>query len=668
MAVIAGEVPSDAKKTPDQRPRPRFRPDIDGLRAVAVLLVVLFHADVPWFGGGFVGVDVFFVLSGFLITTGLVMEADQSGRVDIVRFWLRRARRLLPAAGAMIGVVTTAQLAYRSPLVWDTVLNESLAAATYWSNEQAARISGGYFGAQVESRALLHTWSLSVEEQFYIVWPLLFAGLIKSRLRLRMRSAVVVSFIIMSLAYSAQLLSAGDPGAYFAAASRAWEFLAGSLLALFWPAVRWAKPVLERFAGFLTAAGIGLIVFAAAWLGPDRDFPWPFALLPVSGTLVVLMAEAGRTHPLGRLLASKPLQLLGRLSYSWYLWHWPVLVLGKDLSGSRDHLASVVLAFGALVPAYASYRYIEAPLRVRSRSTRAGETFSAFIIPVGITLLTLASGLAYRAWVFTDPLVTQAEIASNGWPEHLGGCYRLDVVDFEERCVFGTPSGTKTIMVIGDSHAAHWIPAFDEIGGTNDARVVALQVGNCPLLSAKPPSPTTISTPLRPQEPVACTELRRDLPTAIAQVGPDLVVASASESYVERTPSEISLWENGHRDLATRLASDGIGLLLLHDVARWETDPLECLIEGGRCALERDKVEAHRAPVANAERDALISAGHGILIDPLDLLCGPEWCEPRDSSGEIIMQDSHHITRAYARSLAPHLEPLVTDALNTKRP
>ncbi len=661
MAAIVAGSDQEPVSSGQTQIRQRFRPDIDGLRALAVTLVVLFHAGVPGFGGGYVGVDVFFVLSGFLITRGLQIEAETTGKINIVRFWLRRARRLLPAAGAMIAGVTIVQLIVRSPLVWDDALREALAAATYWSNEQAADISGGYFGARVEDRALLHTWSLSVEEQFYLVWPLVFAGLVAAKIRAKIQMAVVIGLIALSSARSEQLGYNDDAGAYFESFSRAWEFLVGAIIALAWEQLtRYPKKLGFAKAtarggsrGLAATIGVSVIVGSAATFDSVVRFPWPLAAVPVVATGVVLVAQVDESQSIGRLLALPMMQLIGRVSYSWYLWHWPVLVLGREVVGREDWPTSLLLVGASFLVAVLSYRVIEMPFRTTPQTPLSREALIAFVLPVGVTLLVIAGGFLYRSRVFTNPLVAEAAIAAKGWPEHLGGCYQPDLPGFEQRCVFGSANGEATILVIGDSHAAHWMPTFDAIGDSNNLRVVALQVGSCPLLAAEPLGP----------EVGPCGDLRDSLANSIEGFEPDLVVASASESYVDRVDSEIAAWRDGHRNLATQLGKADISFLVLHDIARWESDPLECLLRDDDCGLDRATVEAHREPIYTAERQALLQAGHGQAVDPLDFLCQPTTCEPQDADGVIIMQDSHHLTRDYARSLAPELEPVVTGLL-----
>jgi peptidoglycan/LPS O-acetylase OafA/YrhL len=650
MAVLA--VPKRLRDhQPGEPSRPLgFRRDIDGLRAVAVVLVVAFHARIPGFSGGFVGVDVFFVISGFLITRGLVDQHQRTGRIDLIDFWLRRARRLLPAASTMIVLVVLAQLAVRSPLFWDDAIAEGLAASTYWSNELLSQISGGYFGARAEDRALLHTWSLSVEEQFYIGWPVVLAigagsGIASSRRLFTVMSVVA----LLSILVSVQLTSLGEAGAYYAAFSRAWEFSAGALLAVGWnwlspkPNTRWLGPI-----GFI------VILAAATALGNGQPFPWPWAAPVVLGTMAVIVAQPKASSILGRALAAEPVQFFGRLSYSWYLWHWPVLVLGIGVLGNGGLVVRIGLVVLSLGPAMLSQRWVETPLRRRTPGTRRQEVVRSLLAPLAISLLVLGGAKMFADDVLSDPFVAAIKTASEDYPRHLGGCYSIEVSGFEQRCVFGDSDGEKLILVIGDSHAAHWMPAFGVVGERHGVRAVAVQIGNCPIAVAASVGGDT------PE----CNRLRSELGAIITTLDPDVVAVTSADVYAEF--ADVETWRSGHEALARALAADGIEMLLLHDLPRYPFDPLTCLIDAGPdedCGLDRDQVDSRSASIRQAEAEALERAGHGEVFDPVPFFCNAERCAPMTDDGRVIMQDSHHMTGRYSADLADAIEPILVELL-----
>ena len=328
--------------------RPPFRADIEGLRAVAILLVVAYHAGTPGFSGGYVGVDVFFVLSGYLISWLLVQEIERTGTVSLLSFYGRRARRLLPGLAVVLVVTMAASALIYAPYEHRFLANTAAATAGYFSNLYFARAAIDYHGPAAVINPFLHTWSLSVEEQFYLVWPWLVlfgSGVLwkrqdhragKFRLLLWMMIAAAASF-----ALSLYLTSVRPTAAFFLSPTRAWEFAFGAIGFLLPVNVASAKlPVKMRdsylslinhrvgFAGWVGLAGI---ILAGIMFDSTTPFPGVAALLPTVSTVLVLRAAKGSL--ISRFLSIRPLTEIGRLSYSWYLWHWPVLLLADALSG-----------------------------------------------------------------------------------------------------------------------------------------------------------------------------------------------------------------------------------------------------------------------------------------------------------------------------------------------
>ncbi|MDH4365316.1 MAG: acyltransferase, partial [Acidimicrobiia bacterium] len=331
--------PSDGAPSPSEPHAGGHRTDIDALRALAVGLVVLFHMRAPRFEAGFVGVDVFFVLSGFLITGVLLDELGGAGRVRLGRFWARRIRRLLPASALVVVAVMAVSWVAGSPLRWSYLSRTAAATSLYGANIFFAAQANDYFAADVRSNPLLHYWSLSVEEQFYVMWPLLFAGLAWAVGRLgpersrRLVPAVIAALVVASFSYSAWVSAHAATTAYYSTVSRAWEFGAGALLASLMRrrpgGVDRSWPDPARVA--LAALGLVVILASLLTIEPASAFPVPYGLLPVVGTVLFLTAEVRPASVAGRLAGLAPVQYIGRLSYSWYLWHWPFLVLGQEL-------------------------------------------------------------------------------------------------------------------------------------------------------------------------------------------------------------------------------------------------------------------------------------------------------------------------------------------------
>jgi peptidoglycan/LPS O-acetylase OafA/YrhL len=337
-----------------------YRADIDGLRAVAVFCVVLFHAGVSGIDGGFIGVDVFFVISGFLLTRIMCAELAD-GSFSLLRFYERRIRRIFPALFVLLGVVTL--VAHRVFMPWYYAsYAETLWGATLFVSNYVLIGQAGYFAVESGLTPLLHTWSLAVEEQFYILLPLTMW--LSARVTRKRYAFVLVPLLVASFAWGVHV-SADPQSGFFAAPGRAWELLVGSILGI------GAIPPIRRrgVAQALGVVGLGVILFAAVWFDDATRFPGYAALAPTLGTACIIHAGAGYPGNLAARLLSLPVPVfVGRISYSFYLWHWPALVFGRYMRlGQLTGLETVVLLLGAFGLAVVSYRYVEQPFRDKTR-------------------------------------------------------------------------------------------------------------------------------------------------------------------------------------------------------------------------------------------------------------------------------------------------------------
>jgi peptidoglycan/LPS O-acetylase OafA/YrhL len=499
------------------------RPDIQGLRAVAVLLVALNHAGVGLVPGGFVGVDVFFVLSGFLITGLLLAEARATGSVSLLDFYLRRARRIVPAAAlTMLATDVAAVLLLNFVRARDAVA-DSLYASGFAANFRFAARGTDYFARTDPPSPFLHFWSLAVEEQFYVVWPLLLSLVLVGVAFLRRRRArrlrfgrllvVVVALAALSLGCSVRLTASTPQAAYFSPFARAWELGLGAALAVGASALARVAP-----AGRLALGWAGLLAIgAAALVYTDRTpFPGSAALLPTVGAALVIAAGIGERHSrlaVGRLLARRPLLVVGDRSYAFYLWHWPVLVLAAEYLGGRVPVAANL---GLLAAAFAlscvTFALVENPIRhrVRRRAT-TGVVFAAAMAAVlGTAALSLGAvdrerqrflePAAASAAVAAQPAaVDAAATASGALPDVVASVeaaragaalpagltppvdrlkttpspYRLptdcisrdsSAVTTSRLCRLGNTASRRTIVLVGDSHALMWLPAVTQMG------------------------------------------------------------------------------------------------------------------------------------------------------------------------------------------------------------
>jgi peptidoglycan/LPS O-acetylase OafA/YrhL len=440
----------------------RYRPDIDGLRAIAVLSVVLYHYRVPPFSGGFVGVDIFFVISGFLITSLLCADLE-SGRYSIVRFYERRIRRIFPALFALAIVTTAVALLVLFPSdlrrYGDSLLGMGLFASnfTFWG-------AAGYFDVGAVRKPLLHTWSLAVEEQFYLFFPpLLF---LLWRLGRRALFAIVALAVVASLALSIWAVRAAPVAAFYLLPFRTWELMAGALLALRPIKVSANRWILEG----LTAAGMVLIVTSVFAFSADTSFPGAAALLPCAGTALLICAGGGEVRGVAtRALAWRPIVAIGLISYSLYLWHWPLLVFARylvfrDLSGVETTiLIALSFVFAAL-----SWRYVEQPFRAAHGRFARKQIFyfagvGTIVMLAGAGLTSIGGGLPQRFPPRVRAILdaTSREQVQTP-PGGIDNCPRRPATGAAalKPCLFGVAGVPPTFLVWGDSHADMLRPAL----------------------------------------------------------------------------------------------------------------------------------------------------------------------------------------------------------------
>jgi len=383
----AGTAPGDRK----------FRPDVEGLRAVAVLLVVLYHAGIPWLTGGFVGVDVFFVLSGFVITGLLLRERATSGTTKLLNFYGRRSRRILPAATLVIMLTVLAAYHWLGFLTGDDTVVVGRTASLFYANFHFISTGTNYLGSQAPPSALQNFWSLSVEEQFYVLYPTLFivTALAWSRVNLRLKLTIVLTVsIVASFIWSIVQTSSNGTAAYFSPFTRAWELALGGLVAV--ASLQLAK-LPRSVALAMTWIGLGGILLAGFAYSATTTYPGSAVALPVISTALVV--AGGTAAPrLGAewILRLPPFRWLGKLSYSLYLWHWPILIIAAQYAGHplsvKDNLGWVLLALAFSI---VSYFVVENPLRhwkYLSRSGIRSLCLGALLIGASLGLMAFETG------------------------------------------------------------------------------------------------------------------------------------------------------------------------------------------------------------------------------------------------------------------------------------
>lgn len=633
-----------------------FRPDIEGLRALAVCLVIASHARLPFLRAGFVGVDVFFVLSGYLITSLLMQEISSSGTVNFSRFYARRARRLLPAAITMVLVVCGAESIIMNPLAQFKILKAAVATVLYSSNFYFAHVQQQYFYQRsVAANPLLHTWSLAVEEQFYLIWPvllLLFARIIKS---VRGRTLALAIISLASFLLCVWLTAANSVLAFYATPVRVWEFGAGALLA-FMPE-QWLLGN-RRLCSWFGAIGILTLTASATWIHASI-FPGYVAAIPVAGTLLLLMAGVGAPEsPAIRLLRTSPAQVIGCLSYSLYLWHWPVLVIGQQLVPNNS--VSIRLGWIAIacLLAAASYAAIESPIRLQPLLiARSGLTLGLAVLSAIVCVGAMGARLAllHRSEQFR-----KYDRAVQDIPEvYRKGCAPARPDPHPTTCVFGEVTHPQsTVVLYGDSHAAAWFPALQQIADARHWRLATIVKPGCTPLNMK----------VDPQMYPVCEKWRRAAIDEIEALHPDLVIVTSASRAVEADGKLLvgmQVWEQGARDTFSALARQGVKVRFIRDPPFADYDVPDCLAQAewdGRtqCPAPLPAVALSPGVYAAEERGAQ-GLGNVKFIDLSDQMCGPDRCY-LEVGGQIVYRDEDHLTASFTRTLGAVLFQRLRDS------
>ena len=479
-----------------------YRPDIDGLRTIAVVPVVLYHAGVAGFTGGFVGVDIFFVISGFLITT-IIHRDLLEGRFSVIRFYERRARRILPALFAVIVACLAAGWFILVPEDYDQMGQSILSALLFVSNMWFWRNSGDYFGGATDYLPMLHTWSLAVEEQFYIFFPLLL--MLLHRMGRRLILPAILLLAVGSLAMAAWATPRMPSASFYLLPTRIWELGAGSLLALgLVPAA--APRALREAVGVLGLAA----VLAPVFLYDSRTiFPGLAALPPVLGATALIWAGTAGPVMASRLLALRPMVWIGLISYSLYLWHWPIMALARNRLFTVElepawQVATILASFAA---GWISWHIIERPFRVpvRQGGLSRGRIFA--LSGLGMAALGVLAG----AVVLTGGMATQRfsgeQLAALnmivGAEEERQRCSGVRAVS--RLCTFGSADleTAPRWLVLGDSHAASMLPALIDLAESRGRRLVFANKGNCP------PLPQVRRSDMPPSESGKCESFRQ---------------------------------------------------------------------------------------------------------------------------------------------------------------
>jgi peptidoglycan/LPS O-acetylase OafA/YrhL len=703
-----------------------FRRDIEGLRALAVGFVILFHAKFLGLTGGFIGVDVFFVVSGFLITSLLINEHSSVGEISLKNFYARRARRLLPASALVIGLTALASRIWLEPLRLKDIGTDAVASGGFFANILFGVRSTDYLQAGQPPSPFQHFWSLSVEEQFYIVWPALLMLLLwKSRER-HTRAIVAVSILsVASLALCIWQTTQSQPWAFFGLHTRAWELGIGALVALCW---KYVEQLPTNFRAVIGWLGLFAIVVSGLTITEKMAFPGKLALLPVVATALVLMAGQHAHWGPQRILSLQPLQWIGARSYSIYLWHWPVLIIAESHAARALTVTERLIAIAAsVIAASLSHHFLENPVRhsvslqakprlalmvggalivmslgvgfvlrtssvalstdviaeapVAIASTTTSTTApvvstDSTVAPVETTtsLVTIPEGPppsivnptapidAVIAGALTDevPANLQPSLrgASGDKPEiYDNGCH-VNLISIEPKiCEYGDTTSDFTVALYGDSHAAQWFPALNQIAIDHQWRLIILTKMGCTAIDL-----ITANSLVGPTYP-GCRPWREKVLERLSAENVRVVFMTNSNRLTDPStgqPFADSIVKAGSATLITQLQSMGISPIVITDTPYPGTDVPICLSKAiknvGSCAVSRDK--GIRANRQQTSIDVAVD-NNAQYLDVSHWVCSLDTC-PVITGNILMYRDSHHLTTTYVQFLTPLIEAAVS--------
>ena len=601
-------------------------PQIQGLRALAVVLVLLYHAK--FLPGGYIGVDIFYVISGYLITSLLLRECEKTDGISFARFYLRRIKRLLPASSLVL-IITALVSWWVYPSILRADLGRDIAAASlYISNYFFALWQMDYQNLDAIPPVVIHYWSLAVEEQFYLLWPLIIYLLYKFGKR-RTVGMVVAVITLISFLLSLFLTSASPLWAFYSLPTRAWELGIGALV-LFVPA-KW-----RDFQGYAWLAVIA-IGYSAVRFTDATAFPGTAALFPVLATALTLASVKNWPKVIDTSSRLPVIQWLGNISYPLYLWHWPVLVipnlyLGRDLS-IMERLMAIVLT---LILADLTHRFVEQPLRIREFS-RTRILASAVLITILTLILSiiiinsnnnqviLKSGEQFSL----ESVLAQPKIYQDG-------CHLENGQIIPPECTYGKRNAERKIVLFGDSHAAQWFPAMEKMAKENGFALTSFTKSACP-------GPAIRKVDKGGYKNSDCSKWRDNVYKRIAELKPEAVLVSGMQYFQrpEGYQSRAQWWQEGQRKTLLALRGLTPKVIYIADTPHPKQDIPSCL--SSKKARDCD----------NTEKTPLITVDGYLLVDPTPWLCA-RTC-PAVLDGIVTYRDASHISVEMSTALSAQM-------------
>ena len=697
MALAVEARPNPEPRSDAERERPNgrgssFRGDVEGLRAVAVGFVLLHHSGVGLVSGGFAGVDVFFVISGFLITTQLVTEVDRTARISLHKFYARRAKRILPAAAIVLLATAILVRLFVPRIRWEEIGGDIIGSALYVVNWRLAGRSVDYLAEDSQPSPVQHFWSLAVEEQFYLVWPLLIlVGVVVARLmHTTTRRTLWVGLAVVAFPSFAWALieTAHSPAsAFFVTTTRMWELSIGAAVAL-------GAGVFARIArGWAIVIGwLGLGAIAMSGIVVTERTPWPgyAALLPTLGSAAVIVAGFAVTRggP-SSLLGTRPFRWVGGLSYSLYLWHWPLINIAAACWGPLSVGQGLAVAAVSLAPAWLTFKLLENPLRHSTAISRSARL--AFSVGANFTLAGVVAGLVLvvsttvqnpgrgidnealgAAVLAADPLgdpagrspgsvryITPDPVdATRDIPDVYGdGCHQNQADAAVLSCTYGNPASPTEVAVVGDSKVAQWLPALQVLASRNNWKLVVYTKSSCSFSSA--------TTPDNDGKPyTACTEWNRLLLDRLTRLDtPNYVITSQGSARAVTESGELSVdaMVDGLRTSWAALARVGTEVVVIADNPHPGLNVYECVEEHRdaltSCTYNRSRLASSGAYVTQTK--AVQRRDHVKIVDLFDAICPVDPCSPVIGN-VLVYRQGAHLTATYVKTLTPRLAKALT--------
>ena len=663
-----------ARTSPPAPPKTerKYLPEVQGLRALAVLMVVAYHV---WFGRISGGVDIFLLISAFLLTGQFTRKLEAGRPLELLKYWVHLFKRLLPMIAVTLLAVLAATRLFLPELRWEGVFGQAWASLLYYQNWFLAAESVDYYAAQHSvASPLQHFWSLSIQGQIFVLWPLIFAvaALLARFTRLRIRAVLTILFGTVftgSFVFSVITTASNQAFAYFDTRTRLWEFALGSLLALLLPYLKFrrgSRIVLGWF-GLVAMFACGIV------LQVGQQFPGYMALWPTLAAAAVIVAgSTGSRMGADRFLSWKPLVKLGDSSYALYLFHWPVLVVYLVASGTQQAgvVPGLLIVLGSVVAAALATKYIDTPVR-RSRWIEQNRRRALSVILVCVTIVAVplagwqlqvksaneaalsqaarnSPGAASMLPGFVDhadpgaPLMPTQAALPDDWPVFDGGTCNTNGKELLNLCNNGVDDGVRSIVVLGSSHAHVLNTPILELAQKNHWSVTSLTKGYCPLGE---------DVELGIDE--SCAKFNHETMAKVLAMKPDLVVTTSTRTNVLWEKPEIL--DDSWIDAVKTLNTAGIAVLAVRDTPRSAQDVPECLAESPDdyigCGAKRIDLFSDVPPT-----DGIAGSLPGTtFLDFTDYFCGDIYC-PAVIGNVIVYKDDNHVTRSYMNTFTPIFE------------